>query len=127
MGPICGLMVFLVATDTPDWMKWSAGAVVLFTVAALWRGYGRRLVLTPAGASLVRLVGSLEIPWERVRRVGVYIPGGGVGATEYVFITTRATAPDGKWDLDGETIQLQNRPGLIEAIEAARREWGGKG
>lgn len=120
MLPVCGLMVFLLVTNTEGWMKGSAAAVLALTLVGFVRGYVRRLVLTGKGARLIRCCGTIDIPWERVARVGVYIPGGGVGATEYAYITTRDAEPLGKWDLDGDTIQIQNRPGLLDAIERAR-------
>ena len=120
MAPICGLMLFLMLTNTKSWMKWSAGVVLILTVVNLFKGYVRRLILTERSAKLVRAFASIEIPWSRVRGVGSYVPGGGVGATEYVYISTRETPPAGKWDIDRDTLQVQNQPGLIEAIVALR-------
>jgi hypothetical protein len=116
MVPVCGLELFLIVARAPAWMRWSAGAVVFFTIVGLIRGYVRRLVLSPRGASLRGLVQSIEIDWTRVRRVGTYTPGGGLGGAKYAYITTRDTEPLGKWDIDRETIQVQDRPGLMEAI-----------
>lgn len=120
MLPICALEVFLLLTDCPPWMKWSAGGVVALSAVGLVRGYGRRLILAPEAAVFRGLFRSHRIPWSRVRRFGVYLPGGGVGATEYLFITTNDRPPRGKWDVDDETIQVQNRPGLLEAVREFR-------
>ncbi|MCG8405624.1 MAG: hypothetical protein MI923_10545 [Phycisphaerales bacterium] len=124
MLPISGLMLFLAFNVTLAWMKWSAATVLALTAIGFYKGYVRRLVLTDKGPRLVRSFGSIEIPWSGVRLIGTYVPGGGVGATEYVFITTRDTPPVGKWDIDRDTIQLQNRPGLFESIEDARKRQG---
>jgi len=121
MGPICAMMCFLLLGRTPGWMRWSAGGVVAITLLSLYRGYGRRLVLSRIGARFCRVFGGICLPWSEVRRVGTYTPGGGLGATEYVYITTRDRRPEGKWDRGPDTIQLQARSGLVDAIEMARR------
>ena len=120
MVPVCALEVFLLLTKSPAWMRWSAGAVVVISVVGLVRGYGRRLILSERGTRLAGLFGGIEIAWSEVRGVGVYVPGGGLGATQYVYITRRDEPPQGKWDIDAETIQIQHREGLMEAIAAAR-------
>lgn len=98
-------------------MHVTAGIVLAFSVYGLARGYLRRLSVTRNSAVLVGLWRRIEIPWSDVRSVGVYIPGGGVGATEYFFVSRHDTPPRGKWDIDQDTIQVQNRSGLVEAIE----------
>lgn len=120
MLPICVLEVVLLLSHTPGWMRWSAGFVVAMSVFGLFRGYVRRLELNEKGARLTRLSGAIEIAWPRVRRVGVYLPGGGVGSAKYAYITTRDEEPAGKWDIGPEVIQLQDREGLLEAIQTAR-------
>lgn len=57
------------------------------------------------------------IPWSRVRRVDAYVPGGGLGATRYIYITTHNRPPLGKWEIDAETIQVQEQAGLLEALK----------
>ena len=121
MLPICALQVFLIAQNAPAWMKWSGGAVVLMSLIGFVRGYVRRLILDSNGATLRRLTGSIYLPWKIVRAIGVYLPGGGVGATQYFYITARETAPVAAWDIDESTIQIQNREGLLEAAEALYR------
>ncbi|MBI5764589.1 MAG: hypothetical protein HZA51_13820 [Planctomycetes bacterium] len=112
MLPICGLQVFLIFLRCPLWMHLSSGVVLLISLYGLIRGYVRRLVITPEGASLRGLFSHINIAWKDVRRVGVYVPGGGVGTTEYFYITTRNHEPAGKWDIGEHTIQIQNREGL---------------
>jgi len=118
MLPICGFEAFLLLADCPNWMRISAGMVVLLTIHGFLRGYARRLVLSPHAARFHGPLGHFEIPWAEVRRIDVYIPGGGLGVTSYLYITTRSTPPEGKWDIGPEVIQVQNRPGLLEAVRA---------
>jgi len=126
MAPICGLEAFLLVTDCPNWMRWSAGAVVALTVWGYVRGYLRRLVIEEGGVRLKRLGGDLFIPWTGICVIGVYVPAGGVGATEYLYVSTREVPPQGKWDIDAETIQIQNQPGALEALQAAQALWKDK-
>lgn len=121
MAPICALEIFLIASRSPLWMRGSAGAVLVVSAIAFARGYLRRLIVDGTGARFRRLLGEVRIPWERVRGVGRYVPGGGLGSTSYVYITSRDEPPAGAWDIDDRTIQIQDRPGALEAIQAA---WG---
>lgn len=119
MLPINGLQAFLMIANTPTWIKVTAGIVVAWTMLALAQGYLRRLIVDRRGVRLRGLFRSIEIPWNAVSKIDVYIPGGGLGATPYLYITTRHEPPQGKWDIDDETIQVQDRPGLMGAIRAA--------
>lgn len=118
MLPINGLQVFLLIANTPAWIKITAAMVVLWTLYGLAQGYARRLIVDRQGLRLRGLFQSIEIPWNAVARIGVYMPGGGLGATEYFYATTKSEPPQGKWDLDGDTIQIQDHPGLLEAVQA---------
>lgn len=118
MLPICALQGFLLINPTPLWMKATAALVVLLTVHGFVRGYVRRLVLTAEGARLVTLTRTIALPWDRIKQYGVYIPGGGLGAVEYVYLTTHDRPPDGKWEIDESTVQIQARDGLLESVEA---------
>lgn len=123
MTPINGLMAFLIAVGTPPWMKITSACVILFTLLTLLRGYLRRLTVDGEGLTLKGPIHrGISIPWESVRGLGVYVPGGGVGGTPYLFATRRDSAPAGKWDIDSETIQIQDREGLLEALLAAQKE-----
>lgn len=101
-------------------MQWTSGVVLALTLHNLIRGYMRRIVVTSQGVAFKGVIFRRILPWERVRRIGVYVPGGGVGVSDYLYVTTKDTAPAGKWDQDAETIQVQNRPGLLEMIEQMR-------
>jgi len=122
MLPINGFQVFLLIANTPRWIKITAAAVILWTLLALAQGYLRRLIVDRRRVRLRGLFRGIEIPWTAVSNMGVYIPGGGLGATEYLFVTTRAEPPAGKWDVDEHTIQVQDRPGLFEALKAYQSE-----
>jgi|GEM_PF-1558442 len=120
MLPVNGLMLFVLLSRSEAWQKWSAGAVHALSLYALYRGYLVRLIITDTGVRLRRLFGSIELAWSDIMKVGEYIPGGGLGATEYVFATKHDHAPAGKWDIDENTIQAQAQEGLLESLQLAR-------
>ncbi len=122
MGPINVLMVFLIATPSPIWMKISAAAVVGLTLYALMRGYLTRLTIEPAGVCLRRGARTILLKWSDIQAIDEYAPTGGVGGVTYVYVTTRDRPPAGRWEIDDTTIQVQARPGLLEALRAARAE-----
>ncbi len=121
MLPINGLMVFLIVTATPLWMKLTSVLVMLVSLLTLARGYVRRLVLSSEGASLRRLFDRIDISWSDVKSCGVY-SAGGPGGTSYFYITRRAVQPGGAWDIDRNTIQVQDQPGLREAVALAQKK-----
>lgn len=120
MLPINALMLFLLATRTPVWTRATAALVIAGSLFGWCRGYLRRLVLTPQAALFKSLTRTIRIDWADVTHTGVYVPGGGVGATEYFFITCRDSPPAGKWDIGDDVVQVQNRPGLTEAVTRFR-------
>lgn len=120
MAPICGLQVFLVFTPTPGWLRVSASAVIALTAIGYVRGYFRRLILTPEGATLHTLFSRRFIAWRDVRRAGRYVPGGGLGATPYFYITMNDRQPEGRWENDERTLQVQDQAGLEAAVEVHR-------
>lgn len=124
MTPICALQAFIILSRCPIWMQASAGVVLALSLYGLAHGYLRRLMLTREAAVLTGITRRIGIRWSDVRSVGVYIPGGGVGATEYLFITTRDRLPRGKWDVDAHTIQVQSRPALVAAMNDMIRDSG---
>jgi hypothetical protein len=116
MLPICALEAFLIATHSPMWMKLSAALVLLFSIVAWIRGYRRRLIVTETGVTFIRLGSRIEMPWPRIRRVGRYVPGGGVGGPQYVYVARVDRAPAGKWEITHDIVQVQDRPGLLESL-----------
>lgn len=122
MAPICLLEGFLLATPSPNWIRGSAAVVLALTILGYFRGYMRRLVLSETAVEWRSLLNSYSISWHEVCTVGTYVPGGGLGATEYLYISKRKEPPAGKWQIDASTFQVQNRPGLLEAIEWIRNK-----
>lgn len=120
--PINALMVFVLTIRALWWMKLTAAAVVAISLYTLYRGYVTRLTIDSDGVRLRRIGGTIHLPWNRIQRIGMYAPGGGVGAAEYVYVTTRSEPPTYKWEIDETTIQVQGHPGLLDAIEAAKRD-----
>lgn len=118
-APINALMVFILSIRAMWWTKLTAGIVIAVSLYALVRGYVTRLTIDADGVRLRRLTGAILLPWNRIRRIGVYSPGGGVGGAEYVFVTTKDQPPEYKWDIDGSTIQVQAHPGLVDALKQA--------
>lgn len=120
MVPINALMTFLIVSRSPAWVAVTASVVLLLSAHAFVRGYVTRLSIDNDGIRLRRLTGSIFISWIDIREIGEYAPGGGVGGTEYVYVTTRSCPPKGKWDVDEKTIQVQSRAGILEALNDAR-------
>ena len=121
MLPVNGLMLFVLLSRSEDWQKWSAGLVQSLSLYALYRGYVIRLVISDSNVRLRRLFGTIKIAWTDITSIGEYIPGGGLGATEYVYITKHDRPPAGKWDVDEHTIQVQAQEGLLPLLEELYR------
>lgn len=119
MLPVNGLMLFLLLSRSESWQKWSAGLLHALSLYALYRGYLVRLYITPTGIRLRRLTGSIELAWADIKQIGEYIPGGGLGATEYIYITKHDRLPGGKWEIDDHTIQVQAQEGLLATLQQA--------
>ncbi|MFO0974082.1 MAG: PH domain-containing protein [Phycisphaerae bacterium] len=119
VGPIALLMGPLAWVAPRGWMRVSAGAVLAYSVYALLRGYCCRLTIDDRGLHYRGLMRRVAIPWARVRRIARYATGPAGAA--YVYVTTRDDVPAGRWEIDNETIQLQDRAGLVEALEGAWR------
>ncbi|GMV95762.1 MAG: hypothetical protein AMXMBFR83_01330 [Phycisphaerae bacterium] len=126
MGPISAMMLLLASLPAvPVGIRISAAAVVLVSVVSLLRGYGRRVELSEMGIRFRRPGGGdWFIPWGEVRLVGRYVPLDRNRTCRYVFVTRLEDPPVDRRELDADTIQLQDRPGLLEAIEWYRRRAG---
>ena len=61
------------------------------------------------------------LPWSTIRRIDRYVPSGGVNGVKYVYITRRDRPPAGKWEMNPETVQLQDRPDLLDTLHRAWR------
>jgi hypothetical protein len=119
MAPVCVLMGFLVALPQLMWVRLSAALVIGLSLYGLLRGYVRRAALDESGVSFKSLGASLRMPWNEVRRVDTYIPSGGVNGARYVFITRHDRPPRSRDEIDADTFQLQDRPGLLDALRHA--------
>jgi hypothetical protein len=117
--PVALLMGGLMAFSTRAGIRVSAGVVVGCSLYAGCRGYLCRVHVDARGVAYRTPRRSVRLEWDAVRLIGRYAPG--PGAASYVFITSRESPPAGRWDVDERTIQLQDRPGLLESLEAARR------
>jgi hypothetical protein len=119
VAPVCALMLPLALVAPRGWMRATAAAVVLCSTYGAVRGYFCRLTIDVRGVTWRGLWRTIRLPWEQVRRIDRYAPG--VGGAEYVYVTTRDEPPAGRWDVDESTIQMQDRPGLLDALRSAWR------
>lgn len=117
--PVGLLMGALMVLSTRTGIRVSAGVVVGCSLYAGMRGYACRLHTDARGVAYRTPWRTVRLDWNVVRQIGRYTPGPGGAA--YVFITSRESPPAGRWDVDEQTIQLQDRPGLLESLESARR------
>jgi hypothetical protein len=122
MLPINILMGFLLATRAMWWTKLTAAAVILITLYTFVRGYLTRLTMDADGVYLRRPGRDILLPWDQIRHIGEYAPGGGVGGAEYVYVTKQDTPPTYKWEIDESTIQIQAHPGLLDALIRAQQQ-----
>src|SRR5437762_3203335 len=122
MLPICGLMTFLMVVPQQAWVRGSAAVVVGCSIYGLLRGYVRRLTMDVAGVQFTTLGGSFEMTWAQVQRIDVYIPSGAVNGVRHLYVTANDRPPQGKWEIDSRTFQVQDRPGLLHALQASWRD-----
>lgn len=123
MGPVTGVMVALACSSrVPMGIRVSGAVVVTASLYAFWRGYLHRIEADERGVRWRALTRRIEIPWEQVRLIGRYTPPDRNGMTQYAFVTRCNTPPRDRRQVDAETLQVQDRPGLVEALEEMRRE-----
>jgi hypothetical protein len=119
MGPIAGSMTLLAALPgVPAVIRITAGVVVAASLYGLVRGYANRV---EADAEGIRYRGPgkhFRIPWRDVRHLDRYTPLDRNRTTQYVY-ATRLEVPPADWrEIDRNTVQLQDRPGLLESLRA---------
>lgn len=119
MAPIAAMMLLLACLPRmPLWIRLSAGAVVAVSIHGVYRGYAHRLEIWPEHIRFRSPGRELVIRWSEVRRIDRYTPLDRNRATQYVYVT-RLDAPPVDWrEIDENTIQLQDRPGLLESLRA---------
>jgi hypothetical protein len=109
----------------PVGIRISSAAVACISLYAFWRGYLGRVEATPRHVRYRRWRKVIVIPWQEVRLMDRYIPLDRNRHCRYVFITRLDTPPVDHREVDENTIQLQDRPGLLETL-LAYRQLGGK-
>lgn len=126
VGPIAGMMGLLAAAPgVPGWMRVSAGVVVAVTLYGLIRGYGRRVVATPQGLCFQSPRRRIQLTWPEIRGIASYVPLDRNLKTRYVYATRLDTSPIDWREIDENTIQLQDRPGLLDALKRYHATYGG--
>jgi hypothetical protein len=122
LSPIAALMGLLAwHSAVPTWMRLTAGGVVLVSLVALYRGYGHRIEVSRQGVRYRGLWRNVRIDWIDVRLMDRYVPLDRNPHARYVYIS-RLSSPPVDWrEIDDNTIQLQDRPGLLVALESMRK------
>jgi hypothetical protein len=124
IGPVAAMMLLLtLAGGMPPWIRISAGIVVACSGYAYWRGYLHWVEVSPDGVAACAPGRRRRIPWTQVRRIGRYTPPDRNRTAQYVYISTVDAEPAGR--SDPQTIQLQDRPGLLDLLLAVQREHTG--
>src|SRR5687768_17592457 len=128
MAPLAVMMILLaVLPRMPMGIRISSAMVAIISMYTFCRGYRSRIEATP---EYVRYRGwrkDIVIPWREVHTVARYIPLDRNRSSQYVFITRLNTPPVDRREIDENTIQLQDRPGLLETLrmyhESARAQY----
>ncbi|GMU24439.1 MAG: hypothetical protein AMXMBFR13_45130 [Phycisphaerae bacterium] len=128
MGPITIMMLVLaLLPGVPVGIRLTAGVVVVLSAHAFRRGYLQRIEAWPTQVVFRTPGRTLAIPWDQVRRMDSYIPLDRNRATRYVYIT-RLDSPPVDWrEIDENTIQLQDRAGLLETLHGYWKRHGPAG
>lgn len=121
VAPISALMALLATFTSRASIRYSAIAVLAVSIYAAVRGYACRVRVDPRGVEYRAPWRTIRIEWSRIRAIDRYTPG--VGGAGYIFITTHDGPPAGRWDVDAETIQIQERDGLLAALREAHARW----
>lgn len=116
--PICALMAPLAIVAQRWPLRASAAVVLVCSAYAAVRGYLCRVEIDRDGVRYRSLSKNIRIPWPDVRRIERYAPG--TGSATYIYLTSEDRPPLGRWEIDERTIQLQDRPGLLDALLNAR-------
>jgi len=117
-GPICALMAPLAVVAQRWPLRASATLVLICSAYAAVRGYLCRIEIDRDGVHYRSITRRIRIRWSAVRRLDRYAPG--AGNATYIYITCEDRPPLGRWEIDERTIQVQDRPGLLDALLEAR-------
>jgi len=127
MIPITTLMLALsVLGGMPRAIRCSAAVVVIVSIYAFWRGYLHRLEIDDQSVRYRTLTRTIEIPWSAIRQIDRYIPPDRNPTTQYVYITRNDSHPPDRFTLDETTVQIQDRPDLLESLHTAWARSRGK-
>lgn len=118
MAPICLLMGALAAAPHQVWIRISAAMVIIISAAGFARGFLRRAIVDEQGLTFRRMGAPIVLQWRNIKRIDVYSPTGSLNGPKYVFASDRDSPPAGVWQIDESTIQLQDRPGLLDELRA---------
>lgn len=124
MVPIVSMMLLLaILPRVPLGLRLTAGAVVAVSLYAGYRGYGHRVEVTPESVTYRRPGRCFRLRWQEIRHIGRYIPLDRNRASQYVYVTRLDTPPLDWREIDENTIQLQDRPGLLESLQSRWEEF----
>jgi hypothetical protein len=122
MVPILAFMILLALVGgVPTGIRWTALAVIAVSLYAFWRGYLHRLEITGREVAYHTPLKRLSIPWSHVCRIDRYTPPDRNPSTQYVYITRLDHPPPDRFTINADTLQLQDRPGLLEALQGCWR------
>lgn len=122
MGPLMLMMVILASfSGIPSWIRCSAGVLVMISLWTFGRGYLCRIEASPTHVHYRTPLRRRSLAWSEVRGIDAYIPLDRNLKTRYVYITRRDEPPADRREIDADTFQLQDRPGLVEALRDYHR------
>lgn len=118
MGPLAIMMIWLALLPSmPMGIRISSAAVAIISIYSFCRGYRSRIEATPEYIQYRAWPKHIVIPWRAVHMVGRYVPLDRNRSSPYVFVTRLDTPPVDRREIDANTIQLQDRPGLLEILQ----------
>jgi len=125
MGPV--MLIMIAAAILPGMtrgIRISAAMVAAVSLYALHRGYRHRIEVTREAITYRSPARRFTIAWRDVRLIGRYTPPDRNSTSQYVYITRLDRPPVERRQIDENTIQLQDRPGLLETLQSYRSAAG---
>jgi hypothetical protein len=117
MGPLAIMMVLLASLPSmPTGIRVSSAVVAIISIYSFFRGYHSRIEATSEHIRFRSWRKNIVIPWREVRMVARYTPLDRNRTCQYVFVTRLDTPPVDRREIDENTIQLQDRPDLLETL-----------
>ena len=110
----------------PAGIRMTAAMVAVVSLYSFWRGYRPRVEVSPEYIRYRTVGRRYTIFWSDVRGLDRYTPLNRNRTSQYVYIT-RLDSPPVDWrDMNANTIQLQDRPGLLETLRMYQQGSGAK-